>query len=109
MRTSSSRPWSELEGNPALPADPFDAVRVFPGAAEGRRGRRRQLQRRDPEAPVYGVPTVNIGTRQNRRFRHPSILDVPEERGAILAALANLPKADPPRSISAMAIARANF
>jgi UDP-N-acetylglucosamine 2-epimerase (hydrolysing) len=48
------------------------------------------------EAPVYGVPTVNVGTRQNRRFRHPSILDVPEEQGAILAALADLPKAVPP-------------
>ena len=87
----------ELEKQPALPADPVDALRVFP---------RRLLKHAKVivgnssagirEAPVYGVPTVNIGTRQNRRFRHPSILDVPEERGAILAALADLPKAVPP-------------
>tara|TARA_R110002051_G_scaffold70651_2_gene127123 strand:- start:1214 stop:1897 length:684 start_codon:yes stop_codon:yes gene_type:complete len=27
------------------------------------------------EAPFYGLPSVNIGTRQNSRFRGPSVLD----------------------------------
>ena len=44
------------------------------------------------EAPVYGVPTVNIGTRQLNRFQHSSILDVPEDAAALASALANLPE-----------------
>jgi UDP-N-acetylglucosamine 2-epimerase (hydrolysing) len=47
------------------------------------------------EAPAYGVPTVNIGTRQNRRANLPSIVNVPEEREAILYALKHLPPAEP--------------
>jgi len=48
------------------------------------------------EAPVYCVPTVNIGSRQRNRFQHPSIVNVPEEAGAILQALANLPTLSTP-------------
>lgn len=48
------------------------------------------------EAPVYGVPAVNIGTRQSNRYRYPSILDVAEDDAAILEALENLPRAVPP-------------
>ena len=48
------------------------------------------------EVPVYGVPSVNIGTRQLNRYSYPSIVDVPEEVGAILGALQNLPRAVPP-------------
>jgi UDP-N-acetylglucosamine 2-epimerase (hydrolysing) len=44
------------------------------------------------EAPAYAVPSVNIGTRQNRRFHSSSIVDVAEDRAAIGRALANLPK-----------------
>lgn len=44
------------------------------------------------EAPSYGVPTVNIGTRQNRRFHCESILNVDPSRQAILRALTNLPR-----------------
>ncbi|AGF79648.1 UDP-N-acetyl-D-glucosamine 2-epimerase, UDP-hydrolysing [Desulfocapsa sulfexigens DSM 10523] len=39
------------------------------------------------EAPIYGVPTINIGTRQQNRFKHPSIFDVPFDREAILSAI----------------------
>jgi UDP-N-acetylglucosamine 2-epimerase (hydrolysing) len=39
------------------------------------------------EAPVYGVPTVNVGSRQRNRFAHPSIEDVPFESDAVVAAL----------------------
>jgi UDP-N-acetylglucosamine 2-epimerase (hydrolysing) len=48
------------------------------------------------EAPVYGVPTVNIGTRQNKRFNHKSIANTPENRGKILDALQNLPQKTSP-------------
>jgi UDP-N-acetylglucosamine 2-epimerase (hydrolysing) len=45
------------------------------------------------EAPVYGVPTVNVGTRQLNRFKGgASVLDVPEDRAAIRRALENLPR-----------------
>ena len=43
------------------------------------------------EAPVYGVPTVNIGTRQMNRFHYPSILNRPANKALILEALSNLP------------------
>lgn len=35
------------------------------------------------EAPSFGVPTVNIGDRQKGRLKASSVLDCPEERGAI--------------------------
>jgi UDP-N-acetylglucosamine 2-epimerase (hydrolysing) len=43
------------------------------------------------EAPVYGVPTVNIGSRQMNRYSYTSILNVPDEKTEILQALNNLP------------------
>jgi UDP-N-acetylglucosamine 2-epimerase (hydrolysing) len=44
------------------------------------------------EAPVYGIPTVNIGTRQNKRFDHQSIVNIPENRRKILDTIQNLPQ-----------------
>lgn len=43
------------------------------------------------EAPVYGVPTINIGTRQMNRFTYPSIWNVPDDFAAILNALQDIP------------------
>lgn len=43
------------------------------------------------EAPVYGVPTINIGTRQSNRFEYVSILNVDYNKSEILKALQNLP------------------
>ena len=43
------------------------------------------------EAPVYGVPTINIGSRQMNRFHHSSIINVPEDEEMILEAMRNLP------------------
>lgn len=48
------------------------------------------------EAPVFGVPSVNVGTRQRRRASSPSILDVPAERNAIIAAMTSLPERHEP-------------
>ena len=47
------------------------------------------------EAPVYGVPTVNIGTRQMNRFVYPSIVSVPEDTARIVEALRRLPTGVP--------------
>jgi hypothetical protein len=55
------------------------------------------------EAPVYGVPTVNIGSRQQNRFRYESILDVPDDRRAIGDAIARACRMD---SVSPFAILR---
>ncbi len=39
------------------------------------------------EAPFYGVPTINIGDRQNRRFFYESIFNVNPSENEILAAI----------------------
>ena len=39
------------------------------------------------EAPAAGTPTVNVGVRQDGRLRSASIIDAPEQRDAIEAAL----------------------
>lgn len=39
------------------------------------------------EAPSFGIPTVNIGTRQDGRIRAASVVDCLPERGAITAAI----------------------
>jgi UDP-hydrolysing UDP-N-acetyl-D-glucosamine 2-epimerase len=39
------------------------------------------------EAPAAGAPTVNIGIRQEGRLRSQSVIDCPDERGAIAAAI----------------------
>ncbi len=43
------------------------------------------------EAPAYGVPTLNIGTRQLNRWNHASIVNVQENREQILDAIRKLP------------------
>ena len=48
------------------------------------------------EAPVYGIPTINIGTRQNKRFNHDSIIHLPENHNKILYTLQKLPKKSAP-------------
>jgi len=44
------------------------------------------------EAPAYGVPTLNIGTRQLNRWHHESIVNVPENREQILDGISKLPR-----------------
>lgn len=39
------------------------------------------------EAPYFGLPSVNVGDRQTGRERSENVIDVPYERGAILAAI----------------------
>lgn len=42
------------------------------------------------EAPHFGVPAINLGSRQNRRVACESVLDVPIEPGAITGAIARI-------------------
>ena len=39
------------------------------------------------EAPVYSVPTINLGTRQHNRFHHDSIFHLPEKKESILSCI----------------------
>lgn len=39
------------------------------------------------EAPVYAVPTINVGTRQNNRFSGPSIINVASDEASIVDAI----------------------
>jgi UDP-N-acetylglucosamine 2-epimerase (hydrolysing) len=42
------------------------------------------------EAPMYAVPTINLGSRQHNRFRHESIFDVEENAKIILKTIADV-------------------
>ncbi len=48
------------------------------------------------EAPVYGIPTINIGSRQNNRYTYESIFNVEEDKEKVLKLLSNMPKAVKP-------------
>ena len=43
------------------------------------------------EAPVFGVPTINIGSRQMNRFNYPTIMNITENKIEILRAMQSLP------------------
>ncbi|MES2770813.1 MAG: UDP-N-acetylglucosamine 2-epimerase [Pseudomonadota bacterium] len=45
------------------------------------------------EAPHFGVPTINLGSRQHRRVQTPSVLDVTITHEAIRDAIARAPSA----------------
>lgn len=50
------------------------------------------------EAPVYGVPAINVGTRQAGRFKSESIIDVAPTQKALLSAIlraSNMPRPEP--------------
>lgn len=42
------------------------------------------------EAPIYSIPTINIGSRQNNRFHHESIFNVEEKKEHILENIKNI-------------------
>jgi UDP-N-acetylglucosamine 2-epimerase (hydrolysing) len=44
------------------------------------------------EASVFGIPSINIGTRQNNRVQHPSIINIDENEKEILKAINEIPK-----------------
>ena len=44
------------------------------------------------EASVFGVPSINIGTRQNNRSNHSAIINVQDNENDILKAINSEPK-----------------
>jgi UDP-N-acetylglucosamine 2-epimerase (hydrolysing) len=87
---------SALEGRPnirMLPSMRFDAFLTLMRHARVIVGNSSAGIR---EAPVYGVPTLNLGSRQHNRSVSPSISHLPEDAGRILEALTRLPDRYPP-------------
>ncbi|MFP3939044.1 MAG: UDP-N-acetylglucosamine 2-epimerase [Acidobacteriota bacterium] len=81
-----------LEGHPRfriLPSMRFEHYLTLLKNARAAVGNSSSVVR---EAPVYGVPAVNLGSRQRNRCHSESILDVQETREALLAALERLPE-----------------
>ena len=50
------------------------------------------------EAPVYAIPAVNVGTRQNNRFNGPSILNVPSRKLEIAASMSRARAMERPKA-----------
>ena len=48
------------------------------------------------EAPAFGIPTINIGTRQHNRYHHSSIVNVNDSNENLLHLLNNLPEKQTP-------------
>lgn len=44
------------------------------------------------EAPFYGLPSINIGTRQNARFRGETVIDCDYDEQSIIDAIKSLPQ-----------------
>jgi UDP-N-acetylglucosamine 2-epimerase (hydrolysing) len=44
------------------------------------------------EAPVFGVPTINLGTRQKNRNNSSLIINISDDKNLILETLSNLPQ-----------------
>lgn len=42
------------------------------------------------EAPIYAVPTINVGNRQKNRFEHSTIFNLPFDEGRILETISEL-------------------
>ena len=58
------------------------------------------------EAPVYSVPGINIGNRQQGRVSHPGILNVKADRKSILSAISRIDSM--PRLDSSLQFGRGN-
>lgn len=82
FKTVESSPWFR-----ALPSMRFEYFLTLLKHADGIIG---NSSSGIHEAPVYGVPTVNIGSRQKNRFNHENIIEVSEDRASIVSVLSRL-------------------
>lgn len=81
--------WERLRGEPrfqVFPSIRFESFLVLLQNADYIIGNSSAGIR---EAPFFGTPTINIGSRQNRRFKSPGIIDTAPEKESILAAVAS--------------------
>ncbi len=85
-----------LENNPKIRMIPSMRFEYFLSLLKSARAIMGNSSAGIREAPVYGVPTVNIGTRQLNRYNYDSIFNVANEKIAILNTLHNLPESVKP-------------
>ncbi|SPF48667.1 UDP-N-acetylglucosamine 2-epimerase [Syntrophobacter sp. SbD1] len=79
--------YRRLENNPNFRVFPSMRFEYFISLLKGARMVLGNSSLGVREAPVFGVPSVNIGTRQCNRFCHESIVNVSHNRPEILLAL----------------------
>ena len=68
--------YKRLENNPNFRIFPSMRFEYFISLLKGARMVLGNSSLGVREAPVFGVPSINIGSRQQNRFRHESIMDV---------------------------------
>jgi len=78
--------YEGLEGNPHIRRFPSMRFEYFLRLMQGARFIIGNSSAGIREAPIYGVRTINVGSRQRGRFVHPSIVNVPNRKEPILAA-----------------------
>ncbi len=79
--------YEALEGNPRIRRFPSMRFEYFLRLMQGARFIIGNSSAGVREAPIYGVRTINVGSRQRDRFQHPSIANVPSKREPLLAAM----------------------
>ena len=82
--------YAELEGNPRFRLFPSMRFEYFLRLMQQARFIIGNSSAGVREAPIYGVRTINLGSRQRGRFEHPSITNVPETYADMLAAVAQV-------------------
>lgn len=79
--------WRKLEGNKDIKLLPSMRVEYFLVMLRNARYLLGNSSAGIRECPVFGVPAINVSTRQTGRANSPCIVNVEGERGQILAAM----------------------
>lgn len=79
--------WKRLEGNPRFKLLPSMRVEYFLVMLRNARYLLGNSSAGIRECPVFGVPAINVSTRQTGRATSPCILNVAGDRAQILAAM----------------------
>lgn len=79
--------WKRLEGNPRIKLLPSMRVEYFLVMLRNARYLLGNSSAGIRECPVFGVPAINVSTRQTGRANSPCIVNVEGDHGQILAAM----------------------
>lgn len=79
--------WKRLEGNPRIKLLPSMRVEYFLVMLRNARYLLGNSSAGIRECPVFGVPAINVSTRQTGRANSPCIVNVEGDRAQILAAM----------------------
>jgi UDP-N-acetylglucosamine 2-epimerase (hydrolysing) len=78
--------YKELEGNPNFRTFPSMRMEYFLTVLKNSKCILGNSSAGVREAPVYGTQTINIESRQHRRFQHSTIIDCQGDRASIISA-----------------------